>query len=185
MIVQVQGRKKSKKIAASTKYICSGALVLSSSLVVHLLACGFTLIDKVVVSLSHNCLWSIDIVILDADTKFCSLGEFHVPKTETLLAKLRQVVGEGGPARFCINQIPGKAMFVFWLAFPCNISLDHWSEAKQSILLGAIFPLLRSNGSLGERYFSTKTRFQILIILGPLSCVILVSLSGWSPLKSK
>ena len=56
----------------------------------HLFACGFTLIYKVVVILSHNCLWSVKVVILDeANTKVGTLRQLHVPKTETLLAKLR------------------------------------------------------------------------------------------------
>jgi len=55
-----------------------------------LFACGFTLIYKVVVILSHNCLWSVKVVILDeANTKVGTLRQLHVPKTETLLAKLR------------------------------------------------------------------------------------------------
>merc|ERR1719278_974731 len=54
-----------------------------------LFARGFTLIYKVVVSLGHNCLWSVEVVILDADTKVGSLGKFNIPKTEPLFAKLR------------------------------------------------------------------------------------------------
>ena len=48
------------------------------------------MIYKVVVILSHNCLWSVKVVILDeSNTKVGTLRQLHVPKTETLLAKLR------------------------------------------------------------------------------------------------
>ena len=99
MILQILRRKSQNDFSqftltqkddlAAAKHICSSELVLSL-LGVHLLAWGFTFVYKVVVGLGDNCLCIVKVVILDeANTKVGSLRQLHVPKTETLLAKLR------------------------------------------------------------------------------------------------